>query len=128
MVGVEGRLFTDDRVVAEKVWLAMDFFSRLRGLLGLKELPPGECLILNPCQQVHTVGMRFPIDVVFLDKEWRVVGIVKDMKPGRISPFFKKAKMAVEFMAGSLGSISIGQKFTLEVLTYARRREAVDGL
>uniref|UniRef100_C6E417 DUF192 domain-containing protein n=1 Tax=Geobacter sp. (strain M21) TaxID=443144 RepID=C6E417_GEOSM len=85
------------RVVAAETWL-----SRSRGLLGRDELPVGEGLLLRPCRGVHTFFMRFPIDVVFLDRSQRVVATVGRLKPGRMTRIFLKAGSALELPAGTI--------------------------
>ncbi|MDR3591054.1 MAG: DUF192 domain-containing protein [Negativicutes bacterium] len=59
--------------------------ERLKGLLGTRCLPLGHGLLLRPCNGVHTYGMCYSIDVLFLDEEYRVVEIVPDMWPMRIA-------------------------------------------
>ena len=72
-----GVLVCEDLLVAEKPW------TRLRGLLGRKHLPPGEGMLLRPAGSVHTAFMRFAIDVVFLDKSLRVLKVEADVRPWR---------------------------------------------
>jgi uncharacterized protein len=57
--------------------------ERTRGLLGRDDLDPTHALVLTRCRSVHTVGMRFPIDIVMFDAGWIVVG-VRTLPPGRI--------------------------------------------
>nr|MDA8233868.1 DUF192 domain-containing protein [Clostridia bacterium] len=76
--------------------------SRLVGLLNRKALAPGEGLLIKPCQAVHTCFMRFAIDVIFLDQDYRVVGLVENIKPFRFSPFFNQGVMALELPAGTV--------------------------
>jgi uncharacterized membrane protein (UPF0127 family) len=87
-------------VLASDVLVASAFGSRLRGLLGRKELAPGEGLLLYPCSSVHTFFMAFPIDVVFLDDDWRVVAVSQGMRPWRLSGIRWAAKAALELPAG----------------------------
>jgi uncharacterized membrane protein (UPF0127 family) len=54
----------------------------MRGLLGRRSLPPGEGLLIAHCGSIHTVGMRFAIDVVFLDRSWRVCRVCRNLRPG----------------------------------------------
>ncbi|MHB8171474.1 MAG: DUF192 domain-containing protein [Thermincolia bacterium] len=82
--------------LAQRVIIADGFLSRLVGLLNRKKLAPGEGLLIKPCQAIHTCFMRFAIDVVFLDRDGWVVGIVEEIKPFRFSSFFKEAVMALE--------------------------------
>lgn len=59
------------------------FFERMRGLLGRDSLPEGEVYVFPRCNAVHTIGMRFPIDIVFLDKEGNVLSVRENVPPGR---------------------------------------------
>jgi uncharacterized membrane protein (UPF0127 family) len=71
----------------------------MRGLLGRSELRPGEGLLLRPASAIHTWFMRFPIDAVFLDRDWRVVGISDDVRPWRAASR-RGAKAVLELPAG----------------------------
>ncbi len=64
-------------VVAETLETAFDSGTRRRGLLGRDDLAAGTALVLAPCNAVHTVRMRFPIDVVFVARDGRVTKIVR---------------------------------------------------
>lgn len=64
---------TKNKTVSSNTKMADTFLSRLIGLLGRSELMPGESLLIKPCYSVHTFGMRFTIDVVFLDREGKVL-------------------------------------------------------
>lgn len=64
---------------------AATFRARLGGLLVLPPLQEGEALLLDPCRAVHTFGMRYPIDVVFLDGAGHVLRIVPRLGPGRLA-------------------------------------------
>lgn len=64
---------------------AETFLARLKGLLFSPPLPPGQGLLLDPCNAVHTAFMRFPIDVVFLDGEARIQRIVPRLEPWRMA-------------------------------------------
>jgi uncharacterized membrane protein (UPF0127 family) len=71
----------------------------MRGLLGRKELPRGEGMLLRPAASVHTAFMRFPIDVVFLDKELHVLKVAHSVPPWRVASC-RGAKAVVELSAG----------------------------
>ena len=88
--------------VAARVVAAFDSSSRRQGLLGRGGLPPGEALILAPCSSIHTAFMRFPLDLVFLDKEGRVLKTSAAVRPWRIRAAWR-AFAVVELAAGSLG-------------------------
>lgn len=74
---------SDGSVIADKVSVARGVWSRFWGLMGRRALPEGHALLLAPCGSVHTFFMRFPIDVVFLDRDSRVKKIVESMRPWR---------------------------------------------
>ena len=70
-------------VVCEACRIADTPLRRLKGLLGRDELPPGHGLLLRPANAVHTFFMRFPIDIVFLDRDLRVLRVAAHVKPWR---------------------------------------------
>ncbi len=78
------------------------FWQRLRGLLGQASLPQGRGLLISSCRSVHTMHMRFPIDVIFLDRAWMVVGLEPRLCPGRFSRHYPSAWFALELPAGTI--------------------------
>ena len=82
--------------------------TRTRGLLGRDGLKPGEGLWISPCEWVHMFGMKFPIDVVVLDKGDRVVGTKADLRPGRIGPLFWGAHSTLELPVGAIAASGTG--------------------
>ncbi len=96
--------------LARRVAEARGALARMRGLLGRRELAAGEGLWLRPCRQVHTFFLRFAIDVVFLDRELMVVGICRGLKPWRLSPFFLRARSALELSAGAARGLRPGDR------------------
>jgi uncharacterized membrane protein (UPF0127 family) len=91
-----------DQPVAASIEVAATRATRRKGLLGRDGLPSGSALVLNPCNAVHTIGMRFAIDVVFVDRRGRVRKIVRNLPPWRMamSPL---SRATIEFPAGALG-------------------------
>jgi len=79
--------------------LATGFFERLRGLLGRPPPGRGEALWIAPCRAVHTVGMAYAIDVVFVGKEGRVLRIVPGLSPGRLA-WCRRACAVIELAQG----------------------------
>jgi uncharacterized membrane protein (UPF0127 family) len=97
---VEFRLHkADGTVVCERCLAAGSPLARMRGLLGRKELPRGEGMLLRPAASVHTAFMRFPIDVVFVDGAGRVLDIAHSVRPWR-AVACRGAKAVVELAAG----------------------------
>ena len=80
-------------VVAESWW------ARLRGLAWRREPPDGWALLFPRCRSVHTFGMRFPIDVVFLNRHGWPIAIERGVRPGRIVRH-RKAAAVIETKAG----------------------------
>ncbi len=72
---------TRGNVVCEQVMIADRWRRRMRGLLGRRSLPPGEGMLLQPSPSIHTAFMRFPIDVVLLDRNLRVIKVVEHLPP-----------------------------------------------
>lgn len=100
-----GALYRGNDRVVETVWLADDWFGRLRGLLGREPLPDGHGLLLSPCDGVHTFWMRYPLDVVFLDGGGRVLGWREQLRPWRACRH-PGAKATLELRAGALVTLA----------------------
>ena len=86
-----------------KVMIADTFLLRLRGLMGRKELPENTGLLLVPCDSVHMCFMRFPIDVVYVDKEFTILKVVKNLKPWIGLSLCRGAWAALEINSGDAG-------------------------
>ena len=67
---------------APVIELAANPWRRMRGLLGRKGLPAGHALLIRPCNAIHTLGMRFAIDVRFYDRQGHRVKEVLNVRPG----------------------------------------------
>lgn len=97
---------TRGRRIAERARLADGWWSRLRGLLGRGPLGPGEALMLVPCRAVHMFGMRYPLDVAFLDERGGVVALYHHLLPGSRSRWHRQAVIALEMPAGTIARTS----------------------
>jgi uncharacterized membrane protein (UPF0127 family) len=85
--------------VCERCVLADTALTRMKGLLGRRDLPSGKGMLLRPASSVHMAFMRFPIDAVFLDRDLRVVKIADDLRPWRTAGS-RGAKAVLEIPAG----------------------------
>jgi uncharacterized protein len=105
----------DGTVVCARCAVAATSLRRMKGLLGRKELPPGEGILLRPASSIHMLFMRFPIDAVFLDRELVVRKVVPGLKPWRLASA-RGSKSVVELAAGEAErhGIAAGQRLTLE--------------
>ena len=79
-----GQILHNGTIWVARVEVAASMFARMRGLIGRTSLPAGHGMLIEACGSVHTVGMRFPIDVVFLDQTWQVCRVVRQVPPGRL--------------------------------------------
>lgn len=114
MRNVEIRRAEDGRLVCT-AGLANNPLSRMKGLLGKKELPEGQGLLIEPCNSVHMVFMRFALDVVYIDKQDTVVKAVENLKPNRFSAGGRKAHAALELPTGTIAAaeIAAGDRLTI---------------
>jgi len=87
-------------VLGTSISVADSAMSRLVGLLGKSRLGPGTGLLINPSSGVHTFGMRFPIDVVALDRGLRVRGVWEAVRPWRIAALSLQTCMVLELPTG----------------------------
>ena len=86
------------------VKVADTLFTRMKGLLGKKELPQGEALCIKPCFSVHTFFMKFPIDVIFLNKKNQVIAAVRNLKPNRITRLYPRSFSVLELPSGTIAA------------------------
>jgi len=101
--------------VVDDLEIAEDRRSRTRGLLGHRPLEFGEGLMINPCRWIHTFGMSFPIDVVYIGKDWRVVALTENLPPRRIDRPVLRARCAIEMAAGAIrrAGLQVGNRLEL---------------
>lgn len=93
-------------VLAEDAAVADTFLSRIKGLLGRKNLQAGEALVIRPCNSIHTLFMQFPIDVLFVDKSCRIIKAAASLKPYRLTAIYFLARFVIELPAGIIQSTS----------------------
>jgi uncharacterized membrane protein (UPF0127 family) len=112
--------------VALKVDLATSRAARRRGLLGRDSLGATEGLLLTPCIAVHTAFMRFPIDVIFIDRNGRAVRVVREVRPWRMTASLR-AHSVIELAAGTAAAadIQVGDLLYLAPAPPPLKREAV---
>lgn len=96
---------------------ATDFWGRLRGLIGYPGLSSGEGMLISPCRGVHTFLMRFPIDVVYVDGQGRVVGLAPALPPNRVGPVVPRSRFVLELPAGTIEQTGTSIGDELEVQT-----------
>ncbi len=107
---------TRNAVLVEHGAVAANLWTRMRGLLGRPRLQAGDGLLLRGEKAIHTVGMAYPIDVLFLDPSGRVVHLYHSMPPLRASPYVWRARDILELPPGILASTGtvLGDIITLD--------------
>ncbi len=89
-----------NRGLAEQAEVAKTLFKKAKGLLGRNMLQEKEAMILEACNSVHTFFMRFPIDILFVGRNNRIVGMAHNVKPWHLTPIYWKAAFVIELPAG----------------------------
>lgn len=88
-------------VLACAARVASSLGARLKGLLGTSSLEPGSALVIRPCTGVHTFFMKYPIDVVFADRDGVVVAVCHSLRPWRWTAIHPHAYEVIELPAGA---------------------------
>ena len=106
----------DGQVLWSEVQMAASFLDRLQGLLGKAELSDQQGLLLTACGSVHTVGMCFPIDVIFLDADLRILARHPDVSAWRMKSC-RGARTTLEVAAGGVERHGVvpGQRLTWQI-------------
>lgn len=95
---------TRNAVLGARVSIADTPSSRMKGLLGHTSLAPGEGLLIDPCNSIHTFFMKFTIDVIFLGRDGKVVRALHSVPPWRLTRMYFRANRVLELPAGTLKS------------------------
>lgn len=103
----------DGNILYGQIEDAKTFWQRFCGLMGRKELKDDGGMFFENCSSIHCFYMQIPIDVVYLNKESRVVG-VETVQPWKIGHFYKGAKHVLEVKAGSAANIAVGDILEIE--------------
>ena len=99
---------TRDVRLTECARVADGLLTRLVGLLRDRQLAQGDGLWIIPCNSIHSIGMKFIFDAIFLDKNLRVVHLMREMKPWRISKIVFSAHSVLELPAGLISQTATG--------------------
>lgn len=95
-----GVCLIDDMSITTNVW------ERMQGLIGKPQLAPNQGLMLSSCNSVHTFGMKYDLDVIFLNKNKKIVKLVERLKPMRVS-FCLNAVDTLELNSGVIKSLEL---------------------
>jgi uncharacterized membrane protein (UPF0127 family) len=101
-----------DRILCR---LADSFWSRFMGLMGRRGLPKGEGLLIRPCNSIHMFFMKFSIDAAFMDRDFTIVRLIRNLAPGRVVGSVPGAWQVLETAAGDLpASYEEGTRLTAD--------------
>jgi uncharacterized membrane protein (UPF0127 family) len=112
---MRARNLRNGREIAASVEVADLVWKRMKGLLGRAKLEPGKSLWIKPCKSIHTIGMRFPIDAAFLDRENLVIAVKENLPPNRLTGIHLSAVSVLELPAGTLAATDTRVNDLLEI-------------
>ena len=104
------------------------FFPRLIGLLGTDDLDSNKGLHIVPCSSIHTFGMKYAVDVLFLDKQGRVVHLIQALPPNKMTKMVSSAQSVLELSAGSISEQRIEVGDILNIKSDKTHRPNLDAL
>ena len=103
---MEGRVYKlttlGGEVICHKMILAEDLFSRLKGLMFSAELPGCDGFLIRPCNSIHTFFMRYALDVIFLDDDFKIVKVLYGLRPWKMTWMYWRSTQVLEMKAGTL--------------------------
>jgi len=95
-------------LLGDGVRTARSPLERTKGLIGTAKLPQGGGLWIVPCRSIHSFGMAYEIDAIFIDRHGRIVGMHPRFRRNRISRIFWSARGVLELPAGTIDRTSTG--------------------
>ena len=104
-----------DYILAKNAKEAISFSERAIGLMFKDKMENFDGLLIKPCRSIHTFFMKYPIDVIFLSSDNRVVKIIQNMRPWRMSSIYFRSAKVLELMGGTVKN-SIKKDDQLEVI------------
>ncbi|WP_304508795.1 DUF192 domain-containing protein [Anaerotignum sp.] len=107
-------VYCNNIVLADKVRIANNFFSRFVGLMGRKKLDSGEGLFLLGTPSIHCFFMKITIDAIYLSKDMKVLG-VETLRPWRMGKYMKKTAHVLELKEGTALNVRVGDRIVLEI-------------
>ena len=114
MKRVQVRNRSSGSVLGERIEVADNYFTRLRGLLGRSGLGAGEGLLIVPSRGIHMFGMSFPLDILLLDKERRVAASYRALPPGKATGMHRGVRYALELPVGMIESTGTAEGDSLD--------------
>ncbi|MGE5629001.1 MAG: DUF192 domain-containing protein [Solirubrobacterales bacterium] len=99
------------KTISENLIRADNYYKRLKGLMFTDNLPENQALHIIPCNEVHTFFMKYNIDVLYIDKNNKIISMDEELKPGKIGRFVKGSNSVIELPPGKIKKecIEVGQ-------------------
>src|SRR5688572_22374596 len=97
----QGEVYRQSQPLISRAWRTTGMLERMRGLLGRPPLQPGEALLIEPCNAVHTIGMTYPLDIVFVNAKGEVLKLYSQLPVLRMAKSFG-ARITIELAAGEI--------------------------
>ena len=99
-------------LILNRVKLAWKFWQRLRGLMFYRDFPGIDGLLLYPCNFIHMLWMRFPVDLIYLSQDQEVLFTVDVLVPYKFGPLIRDAYYVLEIQAGvcAAKNIKVGDR------------------
>ncbi|MBC7429648.1 MAG: DUF192 domain-containing protein [Bacteriovorax sp.] len=95
--------------------VASNILSRMKGLMFSAKLPDCDGFLISPCNSIHTFFMLYPLDIVFMDKDFKIVKVLYNLNPWRMTWIYFSSHQVLEMKAGTLKK-NLNQGDTLEAI------------
>lgn len=105
----------ENQTVIDEVELANSFIRRFFGLMYRKTMAKNHGLLLSPCNQIHTFGMNFAIDALFLSTDYVIIKIEESIKPRKVCKTVKDARYVLELCGGTAKDVGLKVGDKLEI-------------
>ena len=104
--------------ICERAEIAESFSSRLVGLMFKKSMEGFDGLMITQCNSIHTFFMRYPLDLIFLDKSLKVIKVIENKAPWRMSLMYFSSSQVLEVIGGTLkGRVTKGDQLEMQCIS-----------
>jgi uncharacterized protein len=110
------KIYVEEKKIIDNAKIAKSFFDRTLGLMFKKNIDFNSGLLIKDCNWIHTFFMRFPIDVIYIDKNNKIIDIQKNLKPWTFAKPRFKSKHVLELKGGFLDKFSVKVKEELKCI------------
>ena len=106
---------TQNNLIADEVKVAKTFIKKTFGLILRNDISEADGLIIKPCNSIHTFFMRFPIDVLFVDRKNKIIALHENVKPWRILPIHFNSSYVIEIKSGQISAKTISRHDIIQI-------------